>query len=348
MSQTKSTNLVNPEVMAASISASLPKRIKFSKIAKVDTTLVGQPGNTITVPKFAYIGDAEDVAEGVAIGTTTLTASTTTVTVKKAGKAIEITDEAANSGYGDPVGEGENQLKLAISAKVDNDCVASLLKATLNYFPATLSVIGYNGVVDAQSKFDSDTDDALDQIVFINPAQEATIKKDPNFMDKNKYPLDVIMNGTIGKIGNAQVVKSKKVPLIKYEVCESSAEEGAKKVVASNASTGEVNQSAVTGCTWDATNKAVITPAANTYVVAVANDYYLNPIVIVDTQDPNTDPATDAQEEDMPALTIYLKADVQVEADRDILKKTTVISADEHYTTALSNDSKVVLAKFKA
>ena len=46
------------------------------------------------------------------------------------------------------------------------------------------------------------------------------------------------------------------------------------------------------------------------------------------------------------ALTIYMKRNVEIESDRDILAKTTVISGDEHYTTVLSNDSKVVLAKF--
>ncbi len=36
---TKITNLINPEVMGDMISASLPQKIKFSKIAKLDTTL---------------------------------------------------------------------------------------------------------------------------------------------------------------------------------------------------------------------------------------------------------------------------------------------------------------------
>lgn len=51
--QTKLANLVNPEVMAAMVSAKLPKKIKFSPIAKIDSTLVGRPGDTITVPKYA-------------------------------------------------------------------------------------------------------------------------------------------------------------------------------------------------------------------------------------------------------------------------------------------------------
>ena len=47
------------------------------------------------------------------------------------------------------------------------------------------------------------------------------------------------------------------------------------------------------------------------------------------------------------ALTIYLKRGAEIESARDILKKTTVITADEHYVAALSDDSKVVLATFK-
>ncbi len=70
------------------------------------------------------------------------------------------------------------------------------------------------------------------------------------------------------------------------------------------------------------------------------SDCYINPIVI-------TSFGEDADDV-IPALTIYLKRDILVETDRDILAKTHVISADEHYTVALSNDAKVVLAKLKA
>lgn len=53
MALTMLQNLVDPEVMARMISATLPKKIKFSPIARIDTTLVGQPGSTIKVPKYA-------------------------------------------------------------------------------------------------------------------------------------------------------------------------------------------------------------------------------------------------------------------------------------------------------
>ena len=276
MSITKVTNLIIPEVMAPMVSASLPKKIKFTAIAGLDTSLVGQAGDTITVPKYAYIGDAEDVAEGVAMGTTILTASTTKAKVKKAGKAIEITDEAS------------------IAAKIDNDCYEALKGASLKHDSVT-KAISYEGIVDAVDKFDDENDEAIEKLIFVNPKQITQLRKDPNFLDINKYPITngVVMSGMIGSIAGCKVVKSKKIGLN----AESTA--------------------------------------------------YLNPIVVVDVRDPNEEPNADGNAPDMPALTIYLKRDVQLETDRDILKKTTTISSDEHYSVVLSNDSKVVLASFK-
>ena len=54
-------NLINPQVMADMISAKLETKLLFKPLAKVDDTLVGVPGNTITIPKYAYIGDAAEV-----------------------------------------------------------------------------------------------------------------------------------------------------------------------------------------------------------------------------------------------------------------------------------------------
>lgn len=172
--QTLLSNIINPEVMADMISAELPKKIKFASLAKIDNTLVGQPGNTITVPRFSYIGDAEDIAEGVAMGTVVLTASSTQATVKKAGKAVELTDESVLSGYGDPVGEANNQLSMSIAAKVDNDCVTALGDASLT-FDGSAAVIGYDGVVDAVDKFQEEDYEA--KVIFVHPSQVTTLRK---------------------------------------------------------------------------------------------------------------------------------------------------------------------------
>lgn len=279
-SATMVADLIDPEVMADMINAKLPAKIKITPYAKIDNTLVGQPGDEITVPKYAYIGDAEDVAEGVAIGATKLSTSSTKTKVKKAGKAVIITDEAALSGYGNPVGEATNQLTMSVASKLDNDAMDELQKATLVY-DGSKEVITYGAIVNAVDLFEEE--DMMAKIMYVHPKQVTHLRLDPDFKDINKYPMKTLMTGVIGEIAGCQIIPSKKVPL-----------------------------------------KAGI---------------YICPIVKT---------ASDELDEDTPALTVYLKRDVLIESARDITTKTTTIVADKHYTVALSNESKVVLAKLKS
>jgi N4-gp56 family major capsid protein len=83
MAVTKIENLIDAEVMADAISGKIASAIRVTPFAKDDTTLEGKnAGDTITVPRFAYIGDAEDVAEGVECGTVQLTADSAQATAK--------------------------------------------------------------------------------------------------------------------------------------------------------------------------------------------------------------------------------------------------------------------------
>lgn len=292
MAVTKIEDLINPEVMAPMISAKIEKKIIVSKIAKVDTTLVGQPGNEVTVPQYKYIGDASDIAEGVACGTAKLETGSTSFTIKKAMKGVSITDEAILSGYGDPVGESESQLAISIANKIDNDVLAVITKQ-YNEVTAPDGVqliagdgtkaISYAGVVDAEDLFDEEV--SSDKVLYVHPKQMTQLRKDADFISADKYDGKVMTSGEVGKIGTCRVVRSKKVAL-------------------------------------DSTGA-----------------YYLNPIVKM-----NNDAET---EQDAPAVTIYLKRDTQVERDRHANAGTTDIFTNKHYGVALTNASKVVLAKFK-
>lgn len=220
MAITKIEDLINPEVLAPMISAKIEKKIIVSKIAKVDTTLVGQPGNEVTVPQYKYIGDAEDIAEGVAMGTAKLETGSTSFTIKKAGKGVSITDEAILSGYGDPVGESEKQLATSIANKIDNDVIAVLTKA-YNESTAPDGVqlisgdgtakISYSSVVDAEDLFDEEV--SSDKVLYIHPKLMTQLRKDTDFISADKYDGKVMTSGEVGKIGTCRVVRSKKVPL---------------------------------------------------------------------------------------------------------------------------------------
>ena len=325
---TKIANLIDPEVMADMISGKIPKKIVVAPFAKVDTSLQGVPGDTITVPAYGYIGDADDVAEGADVTIAQMSTTSKQITVKKAMKGVALTDEAVLSGYGNPVGEASAQLGKAIAAKLDNDAMDALLAAPLDY-DGTDAKIAYNGIIDAIDVFEEEVN--TEKVAFIHPKQVSVLRKDGNFLSADKYQAGVAVTGEIGMIANTRIVPSKKVPEIGYTVAKSS-DTGAVAVTSSNAGT-------YAGKTWDAASKKVVSPAAGTYVAAVTSAYYICPIVKLE-QDEET-------EDETPALTIYLKRDTNVETERKPRNRSTEITADKFYAMSLSNEAKVVLAKFK-
>ena len=274
MTQTKIEQLVNPEVMADMVSAKLPKMIKFTPLAYVERKLVGQPGNTVTVPKGEYSGDAKDIAEGEAITPDQLTTAKTTMTIKKAGKGIELTDEAVLSGIGDPIGQATHQIALAIANKVDNDLVVEAKKAT--QFVAEAPTTG--DALDKALAVFSDEEDAR-YVAIINPVDAVDLRKDTvkEWVRGSEIGANIVVSGTFGETHGVQIVRSKKVDkgkgfLVKVSAVETDTDDVAK----------------------------------------------------------------------YGAFVINLKRDVEIEKDRDILKKTTVITGDEHYGVYLYDPTKVV------
>ena len=256
------TNMVDPQVMADMISAELENLIRFAPLARIDTTLAGRPGSTITVPSFKYIGDATDVAEGAPIDIALLETDTENFTIKKAGRGIEITDEAVLSGLGDPLGEGTRQLGLAIANKIDNDVLDALSTTSLEYTAGTAWDL--DTISDAMDIFADETDESM--VLIVNSKDASALRKAvANDWERVSDLGDqIIVNGTYGGVLGAQVVRSNKL------------EEG-------------------TG-----------------YLVKAG------------------------------ALAIYMKRNVMVEADRDIIHKTTVVTADEHYGAHLYDESKAI------
>ena len=225
MAMTKLEILINPEVMADMISAKIENAIVVTPFAKVDTTLAGQPGSKIIVPHYNYIGDAVDVAEGENIEPTQLTADTVEYEIKKAGKGVDISDEAVLSGYGNPIGEITSQLALSIRGKVEGDCV-SVLGTSENTYDAK-GEISYAGIVNAIDMFNEELN--TEKVMFVNPKQVSTLRLDENFISADKYNAQVIMKGEIGMIANTRIVASRRVvdndgtyncPIVKLEADE--------------------------------------------------------------------------------------------------------------------------------
>lgn len=274
MTQTKIAQLVNPEVLADMVSAKLPKMIKFTPLAYVERELVGQPGNTVTVAKWVYSGDAKDITEGEAIVPDQLTTDKSTMTIKKAGKGVEVTDEALLSGYGDPLGQAAHQISLAIANKVDNDLVVEAKKATQYVDDAPTT----GAALDKALAVFEDEEDAR-YVALVNPKDAIELRADTvkEWVRGSEIGANIVVSGTFGETHGVQIVRSKKV------------EQGKGFLVKISAVETDTDDVAKYG-----------------------------------------------------AFVINLKRDVAVETDRDILKKTTVITGDEHYGVYLYDPTKVV------
>jgi N4-gp56 family major capsid protein len=225
MATTHLSDIINPQVMGDMIEAKIPHMLKFTPFAKVDNSLVGVPGDTKTVPSWNFIGAAEDVAEGAEISTKKLTASSTTFTIKKAMQSVGITQESINSGLGDPAGQAESQLAKSLAVKVEADVLATALSADALTYDGSSAKIGYGAIVDTVDVFDEE--EITDKVLFVNPKQITTLRKDADFIDKNKYGNDVMVSGEIGMVGGVRIVPSKQIvkndsgnyvcPMIKLE-----------------------------------------------------------------------------------------------------------------------------------
>lgn len=281
---TTTTTLINgdvfdPQVVSDMINAKVAAKAAMTGYIKVDNTLSGTPGSTVTVPKWGYIGAAEDYAEGEPIDTTKMAFTTSEYTIKKIGKGVRLTDEAQLSGYGNPMAVATNQIALSISEKLDNDRLAVLYESK-NVCDATANVLKYAAIVDGVDMFNEEEDSK--KVILIHSKQKAQLRKDPDFLASDKIGADLLVNGAIGRVAGCDVIVSNKVKCV----------EGV----------------------------------------------YYNPIIKLNN--------TAETEDDMPAVTYFLKRGNLVEHDREPGVADNVICT-AHGMPALTNEAKVVILKTK-
>ena len=285
MSMTMMKNMINPEVMGDMINAKMEAMLKITPFAKVDTSLEGVPGDTKTVPSWNYIGDAEDVAEGESVSSTVLTCGTKTFTIKKAMKQVTISQESVNSGLGNPIGQTEKQLAMALAGKVEKDVLEAALTSTVTSGDGSTK-ISYAGIVDAVGVFDEEV--ITDKVMFVAPDQVTTLRKDSDFISADKYNNNVMMTGEIGMVAGVRIIPSKRI-------------------------------------------------------LADGSGIYTCPIIKLEAASADTE----YTEDELAAVTIFLKKDTQTDAQWIPGNQSHEITTAKYYGVALTNEAKVVLAKFK-
>ena len=209
---TKLAQMFDPEVVGRKIDKKLIDAIRFAPLAEVDDTLVGQPGDILTLPYFSYIGAADDLTEGSAISTVSLIASTVSCQIKETGKGVEITDNAVLSGYGDPIGEGAKQIRLSIADKLDNDFITALagIDSTMTYSTGvSTSAITPAGITDALELFGEDIDGV--KALVCSPRLYKEIRKAKDWLPAAQMTAEFIIRGAVGETNGCQIIVSNRL-----------------------------------------------------------------------------------------------------------------------------------------
>ena len=266
-------NLINPQVLADLIDKKLVNLMKFAPLATIDTTLVGRPGNTVTLPSFNYIGDAVTVAEGADIPINQLTASSVPVTIHKIGNGVQLTDEAVLSGFGDPMGQAASQLALSIASQLDNELLGILdaITAPMVHTVTTAGTLAFDDVADALELFGEDIEGT--KVLLCSPKQYTGFRKSPDWVPASEIAADIALKGVVGMVQGCQVIISNKLK--------------------------------------EASNKE------SAFIVKPG------------------------------ALRVYAKRDTLVESDRDIINKSTVLTADKHFAPYLYDASQAIKIEIK-
>lgn len=291
MATTTTADLIVPEVWADAVAPTILGKTRMLALADVDDELAGQPGDSVTFPKFNYIGDADDLTEGVAMDTTKLTMTDSKATIKEAGKAVELTDTATLAALGNPNSQAQTQLAISVARKIDKDLLAAAYETVTgstdperpNTAPLTVAAtadrLSWGALVAGFALLGDEYDPTELAGIVVHSAQYASLMLDPNFLSADKFGAGaVLLRGQIGAIGTIPVFMSDRIT--------------------------------VTG-----TGDAAVYSALIIRKGALALKYKRRPIV---------------------------------ETDRDILKRTNIITTNVHYATKRIDDRGIVVIKTKA
>ncbi|WP_193118446.1 N4-gp56 family major capsid protein [Brachybacterium tyrofermentans] len=231
MAQTTSADMIVPEVYGDMAQAEFEGKVRVagSPAVKEDSTLEGQPGDTIHFPKWGALSELDDLTEGAAITPEKLTTKDSTAKIKEAGKGVSISDRSRLVGLGDPEAEARRQFALLAARKVDADLITaaqatgggngSPLSAT-----TTSEAFGWDAMVDGIATFGDEWEPEDFAGVYINAAQQAQAFRDDQFVNAAKLGAEsVVRRGQIGIIGGVPVFTTNRVEAGKFLVVKNQA-----------------------------------------------------------------------------------------------------------------------------
>lgn len=213
MANTINTNVIVPSVYSELVREKIAGKVKVAQFAKVLGDLAGKPGETLTMPKWAYIGDATDWNMSTAMTSTQMEQTSTTATIKAvAAPAVKVADYDNEVELGNAIDEAGNQQAIAIARKQDTDAINECLTSPLKLKLATKNTVTQAEMIAILGLYGDDRDSADFDAIVIHSSFAPSFYGMDMFVSREKTMTTdgngIAVNGCIGYFLDIPVVLS--------------------------------------------------------------------------------------------------------------------------------------------
>ena len=213
MANTINKQIIVPEVYAQLVRERIAGKCKVAQFLVNLGELHGKVGETLTMPKWAYIGDAVDWDINTPMDKTQMTQTSTTATIKAIqAPAVEVADYDNEVELGNAIEEGASQQALGVARKYDTDAIECALQSPLKYKLATKNAVTQEELIAILGLYGDDRDSAdFDAIVVHSTFAPSFYQMDMFVKRDLTMTTDgngIAVNGCIGYFLNIPVVLS--------------------------------------------------------------------------------------------------------------------------------------------
>ena len=206
-------NVIIPEVYASLVREKIAGKVKVAQFLVNLGDLHGKVGETLTMPKWAYIGDAKDWNISTPMDVTQMKQTTTQATIKAIqAPAVKIADYDNEVELGNAIEEASNQQAIAVGRKYDTDAIACALTSPLKFQLATKNTVTQAEMISILGLYGDDRDTVDFDAIVIHSSFAPSFYAMDMFTSRNLTMTEdgngIAVNGEIGTFLGIPVVLS--------------------------------------------------------------------------------------------------------------------------------------------
>ena len=213
MANTINKQIILPEVYAQLVRERIAGKCKVAQFLVNIGDLHGKVGETLTMPKWSFVGEAKDWDINTPMDKTQMKQTSTQATIKAIqAPAVEVADYDNEVELGNAIEEAASQQALGVARKYDTDAIECALQSPLKYKLATKNAVTQEELIAILGLYGDDRDSADFDAIVVHSAFAPSFYQMDMFVKRDLTMTTdgngIAVNGCIGYFLNIPVVLS--------------------------------------------------------------------------------------------------------------------------------------------